>query len=244
MIDLHFTSGPNPRKISIMLEEVGLPYNIIQYDISAGGLLNEQFRALNPNGRLPVIVDHDPIGGGKEPITVWESAACLQYLADKTGKFLSTEPVKRYRALQWLAWQIASLGPYHGQAHHFTRYAPLPIDPYARQRFRLEAERLMYVADRHLKKNEYFAGDEYTIADMACWPWFNLTWNAQFDKPRESFEHLERWFQQVKARPAVARGTDNQLSEWMHRIDHVNIPPERWTNSFGDAFHAFHRKDV
>ncbi len=243
MIELHSTSGPNARKVQIMLEEVGLPYRLIDYDIGKGDLLTEAFRALNPNGRVPVVVDHDPIGGGAEPVTVWESAACLQYLADKTGRFLPTDVHKRYATLQWLAWQIASLGPYHGQAHHFTRYAPEPIDPYAAQRFRLEAERLMYVLDRQLRDREFIVGDDYTIADMACWPWINLTWNAKFDRPRESFEHLERWFQQVKARPAVGRVYAEKLDEWMYRADHVRIPPERWTNGFGDAFHAFHRKD-
>jgi len=242
MIDLHFTSGPNGRKVAIMLEETGQDYRTILYDIGKGELLTEEFRALNPNGRIPVLVDHDPLGGGAAPIIVWESAACLQYLADKTGRFLPSEPHKRYATLQWLAWQIASLGPYHGQAHHFTRYAPEPIDPYARQRFRLEAERLMYVMDRQLRDNEFVAGDEYTIADMACWPWINLTWNAQFDKPREFFTHIERWFQQIKARPAVERACAEKLNEWMNRSDHVGIPAERWTNSFGDNFHAFYRK--
>jgi len=241
VIDLHSTTGPNARKVQIMLEETGLAYRLIPYDIGKGELLTEEFRALNPNGRVPVLVDPEPAGGGG-PVTVWESAACLQYLADKTGRFLSTEVHARYATLQWLAWQIASLGPFHGQAHHFTRYAPEPIDPYARQRFRLEAERLMYVLDRQLKAHAYVAGAEYTIADMACWPWLNLTWNAQFDRPRESFEHLERWFQQVKARPAIQRVDGEALDEWMYRTDHVRIPAERWTNSFGENFHAFHRK--
>jgi GST-like protein len=242
MIELHATTGPNVRKVAIMLEETGLSYTVINYDIGKGELLTEAFRALNPNGRVPVVVDHEPIGGGA-PLTVWESAACLQYLADRTGRFLPADATGRYAALQWLAWQIASLGPFHGQAHHFTRYAPEPIDPYARQRFRLEAERLMYVMDRQLRDHEFISGETYTIADMACWPWINLTWNAQFDRPRESFTNLERWFQQVKARPAVQRVYGEALDEWMYRVDHVRIPPERWTNSFGEAFHAFHRKD-
>jgi GST-like protein len=242
MIELHATTGPNARKVAIMLEETGLSYTVINYDIGKGELLTEAFRALNPNGRVPVVVDHEPIGGGA-PLTVWESAACLQYLADRTGRFLPADATGRYAALQWLAWQIASLGPFHGQAHHFTRYAPEPIDPYARQRFRLEAERLMYVMDRQLRDHEFISGETYTIADMACWPWINLTWNAQFDRPRESFTNLERWFQQVKARPAVQRVYGEALDEWMYRVDHVRIPPERWTNSFGEAFHAFHRKD-
>jgi len=242
MIDLHFMAGPNARKVAIMLEELALPYRLISYDIGKGELLTEAFRALNPNGRVPVLVDDDPIGGGTEPITVWESAACLQYLADKSGRFLPGDAKTRYAALQWLAWQIASLGPSHGQAAHFTRYAPEPIDPYARQRFRAEGERLMFVANRHLSTHQYFAGDDYTIADMACWPWFNVAWNTQYDTPRESFEHLERWFQQISARPAVARATAEPQGEWMRRTDHVGIPPDRWSNSFGDNFHAFHRK--
>src|SRR5271166_5439369 len=142
MIDLHFTSGPNGRKVAIMLEELGLPYRLIQHNIGKGDLLTEEFRKLNPNGRVPVLVDDEPIGGGTDPITVWESAACLQYLAEKTGRFLPIDAKRRYATLRWLAWQIASLGPSHGQAAHFTRYAPEPIDPYARQRFRLEGERL------------------------------------------------------------------------------------------------------
>lgn len=243
MIDLHYTSGPNARKVQIMFEETGLAYRLISYDIGKGDLLTEEFRRLNPNGRVPVLVDPEPIGGGSQPITIWESAACLQYLADKTGRFLSTEPHQRYATLQWLAWQIASLGPFHAQAHHFTRYAPEPIDPYASQRFRLEAERLMYVMDRQLREHEYIAGEDFTIADMACWPWINLTWNAQFDRPREAFEHVERWFQQIKTRPSVQTVYAEQLDEWMYRADHVRIPPERWTNSFGENFHAFHRQE-
>ncbi len=227
-----------------MLEELGLPYRLIPYNIGRGDLLTEDFRKLNPNGRVPVLVDDEPVGGGTDPITVWESAACLQYLAEKSGRFLPSDAKKRYATLQWLAWQVASLGPSHGQAAHFTRYAPEPIDPYARQRFRLEGERLMFVADRHLRSNEYFAGDEYTIADMACWPWFNVSWNTKYDRPLDTFEHLSRWFKQIKARPAVERVCAGELDEWMHRTDHVRIPPERWTNSFGENFHAFHRKPV
>lgn len=248
MIDLHFTSGPNARKVAILLEELdlleegGWPYRVIPYTIGNGDMLTEAFRALNPNGRVPVIVDHAPRDGGAEPIVVWESAACLQYLADKSGRFLATEPRARYAALQWLAWQVASLGPSHGQAAHFTRYAPEPIDPYARQRFRLEGERLMFVADRHLRDHEYFAGDAYSIADIACWPWLNVAWNTQYDRPLDSFEHLSRWFAQIGARPAVARVIAGELDEWMHRTDHVGIPPERFSNSFGANFHAFHRK--
>jgi GSH-dependent disulfide-bond oxidoreductase len=244
MIDLHFTSGPNARKVAIMLEELEWPYRVITYDIGKGDMLTEAFRELNPNGRVPVLVDDEPIGGGTEPIVVWESAACLQYLADKSGQFLPAQPKARYATLQWLAWQIASLGPYHGQAAHFTRYAPEPIDPYARQRFRLEGERLMFVADRHLGENAYFAGDEYTIADMAVWPWLNVSWNTQYDRPLDSFEHLNRWFEEVKARPAVQRVIAGELDEWMHRTDHVRIPPERFSNAYGDNFHAFHRKPV
>jgi glutathione S-transferase len=148
MIDLHFVATPNGHKLSIMLLETGLEHRIIRYNMLAGEHRTAEFRAISPNGRAPAIVDHDPIGGG-EPYPMFETGAILIYLAEKSGRFLPVEPRARYRAHQWLMWQMSGLGPMHGQAHHFVRYAPDP-PPYALNRYMTEARRLMGVMDTRL----------------------------------------------------------------------------------------------
>ena len=165
MIDLHFVPTPNGHKISIMLLETGLEHRLIHYRIQDGDHLTPEFRRISPISRVPAIVDHDPIGGG-DPYPVFETGAILIYLAEKTGRFLPADPRGRHLAIQWLMWQMAGLGPMHGQAHHFIRYCPEPQD-YALTRYRNEALRLLRVMNRRLGEADYLAG-EYSIADIAC----------------------------------------------------------------------------
>jgi len=237
MIELHSVGTPNGHKVSIMLEEVGLDYEVIPYDIFSGDQFTPEFLALNPNNKLPVIVDTDPIGGG-EPIVVFETGAILVYLADKTGRFLSTEPRARTQALQWLMWQMAGLGPMHGQAHHFIRYAPAGIDnTYATARYRDEAVRLLDVMERRLSEADCLAGD-YSIADMACWPWVRAT--ALIDLTLDPWPNIRRWFDAIGARPAVETGA-NIINDFRKRIvssAKVPMTEAQWSVLFGDRQHG------
>ncbi len=192
MIDSYFVNTPNGRKVSFMLAETALPHSVIRGDRGEVDHLSKEFRSINPNARLPAIVDHEPLGGG-EPFAVFESGAILIYLADKAGQFLSQEPRRRHTTLQWVIWQMAGLGPMHGQAHHFARYAPEPVDVYARQRFAREAERLLYVMNRRLGEAAYLGGDEYSIADMCSWPWINQMNVIPLDLA--NFPNVKRWFE-------------------------------------------------
>ena len=201
MIDLYYWPTPNGWKITVMLEEAGLPYQIIPVNIGRGDQFKPEFLAISPNNRMPAIVDQAPAGGG-QPISVFESGAILLYLAEKTGRFLPADVRGRYEVVQWLMWQMANLGPMLGQAHHFRQYAPEPI-PYAIDRYTNEANRLYGVMDRRLADREFLAG-EYSIADMACWPWI-----APYKRQGQSldeFPNLERWFETMQARAAVQRG--------------------------------------
>ncbi len=201
MIDLHYWPTPNGRKIAIMLEEVELPYRIIPVDIGRGAQFSSEFLTISPNNRMPAIVDDDPPGGGA-PISVFESGAILIYLAEKTGKFMPTDTRGKYEVLQWLMWQMGGLGPIAGQTHHFREYAQEKI-PYAIERFTHEVSRLYCVMDRRLSDREYLAS-EYSIADMAAWPWI-VPWKTQ-GQTINDFPHLKRWFDAIAARPAVERG--------------------------------------
>lgn len=205
MIDLHFTPTPNAQKVSIALEEVELPYRIISYDIFEGDQHTAEFGRINPNHKLPAIVDHDPAFGGG-PHAVFESGAILQYIAGKTGRLLPADPRQRSTAIQWLTWQVAGLGPMGGQAAHFVRYAPQPID-YAIQRYTNELNRLLLVLERRLGEAEYLAGDEYSIADIAIWPGRAAGGVMNIDL-QARFPNTYRWFQQIALRPAVIRGLD------------------------------------
>nr|HMN52662.1 glutathione S-transferase N-terminal domain-containing protein [Sphingopyxis sp.] len=162
MIDLHYSATPNGQKIAIMLEEIGAPYRVLPYDIFDGDQLTEAFGRINPNHKLPAIVDQNPAGGG-EPVTVFESGAILQYLAEKSGRFLPASGAARAATLSWLTWQVAGLGPMGGQASHFLRYAPAGQD-YAVERYTKEVTRLLTVLERRLEKSAYVAGEDYTIA--------------------------------------------------------------------------------
>lgn len=201
MIDLHYWPTPNGWKVSILLEETGLPYRLVPVNIGRGEQFKPDFLAISPNNRMPAIVDHDPPGGG-EPVSVFESGAILVYLAEKTGQFLPTDLRGRYEVLQWVMWQMGGLGPMAGQAHHFRQYAPEQL-PYAIDRYTKEVNRLYGVMNKRLADREHLAG-AYSIADMAAWPWV-VPWANQGQKIEE-FPNLQRWFEAVKARPAVERG--------------------------------------
>ncbi|MDY0884812.1 glutathione binding-like protein [Dongia soli] len=203
MIDLHYWTTPNGHKITIFLEEAGLPYRIIPVNISNGDQFKPDFLKIAPNNRIPAIVDHDPAEPGA-PISIFESGAILLYIADKTGKFLPKDLRGRNDALQWLFWQMGGLGPMAGQNHHFSAYAPEKI-PYAISRYVNETNRLYGVLNKRLADREFIAGD-YSIADMASYPWI-VPYERQQQK-LEDFPHLKRWFEAVRARPAVVRAYD------------------------------------
>lgn len=205
-IDLHYWPTPNGWKISIALEEMGLPYQVHFVNIGAGDQFKPEFLKIAPNNRMPAIVDADGPDGA--PISIFESGAILQYLARKTGKFGGPTERDRVAVDQWLMWQMGGLGPMAGQAHHFLKYAPSlepPQDlPYAKDRYRNEVARLLGVLNKQLGDNEYVAGDFYSIADMAIWPWAIL-WEGQ-EQTLEDKPHLARWLDLVGARPAVQKG--------------------------------------
>jgi len=205
-IDLYYWPTPNGWKITIALEEMGLPYNLHLVDIGAGDQFTPEFLKLSPNNRMPAIMD--PEGPDGAPVSLFESGAILQYLARKTGRFYGDTDRDRIAVDQWLMWQMGGLGPMAGQAHHFLKYAPNmdpPNDlPYAKDRYRNETGRLYKVLNTQLAENRFVAGDAYSIADMAIFPWASL-WEGQQqtldDKP-----HMARWLEAVAARPAVDKG--------------------------------------
>jgi GST-like protein len=200
MIDLHYWTTPNGHKITMFLEEAGVPYKIIPVKIGAGEQFKAGFLKISPNNRIPAIVDHDPPGGGA-PISVFESGAILLYLADKTGKFLAKDIRGRTETIEWLFWQMGGLGPMLGQNHHFKTYAPEKI-PYAIDRYVNETNRLYGVLNKRLADRAFVAGD-YSIADMASYPWI-VPYERQGQK-LEDFPHLKRWFEAIRARPATVR---------------------------------------
>jgi GSH-dependent disulfide-bond oxidoreductase len=201
VIDLYFWPTGNGKKITIMLEECGMNYNVIPVNINKGDQFKPDFLAISPNNKMPAIVDLDAPGG---PLSLFESGAILQYLAEKTGKLLPKDIRGKYEVLAWVYWQVGGLGPMAGQAHHFLRYAPQQIE-YAMHRFRAEVARLYKVMDAELGKREYLAGD-YSIADIAAWPWVvRYDWQGQ---DLNDFPNVKRWFEAVGARPAVKRGAD------------------------------------
>jgi GST-like protein len=200
MIELYYWTTPNGHKITIFLEETDLPYRIIPVDISAGEQFQQAFLQISPNNKIPAIVDQAPEDGGA-PLALFESGEILLYLAEKTGRFLPLELRGRHQTLQWLFWQMAGLGPMLGQNHHFSQYAPEPI-PYAINRYLKETERLYGVLDDRLAEREFVAGD-YSIADMAIYPW--IVPHQKQGQNLADTPHLQRWFEQLAARPAVQR---------------------------------------
>jgi GST-like protein len=201
-IELYTWSTPNGRKVSIALEECGLPYTVHTVNIGKGEQHEPEFLAISPNNKIPAIVDPDGPDGA--PIALFESGAILIYLAEKTGRFLPEDPRRRYACLQWLMWQMGNFGPFLGQAHHFRRFAKEKI-PYAIERYTNEANRLYGVLDKRLGEVEYLAG-EYSIADMATLPWAaRFPWQGV---EIEDYRNVKRWYDALAARPEVRRGMD------------------------------------
>jgi GST-like protein len=200
MIDLYYWTTPNGHKITLFLEEAGLPYTIHPVNLSRGDQFKPEFLAISPNNRIPAIIDHDP-GDGGAPVSVFESGAILLYLAEKTGKFLPKDLRGRVAALEWLFWQVGGLGPMAGQNHHFKQYAPERLG-YAIERYVNETSRLYAVLDKRLAGRAFVAGD-YSIADMASYPWI-VPYEAQGQRLAD-FPHLERWFEAIRGRPATQR---------------------------------------
>ena len=236
MIDLHYSATPNGQKIAIMLEEIREPYRVIPYDIFEGDQLTAEFGRINPNHKLPAIVDHAPAGGGA-PLPVFESGAILLYLAEKSGRFLPALGAARAATLSWLTWQVAGLGPMGGQASHFLRYAPAGQD-YATERYTKELTRLLTVLEKRLEKSAYVAGDDYSIADMAIWP--GRASAFVMGMGLDDWPAMHRWFEEIRERPAVARAmTREELKAPAKYIGrHQALDEKEWSNMFGAANHA------
>jgi GSH-dependent disulfide-bond oxidoreductase len=226
MIDLYFWTTPNGYKVTILLEELELPYNVIPVHIGKGEQFKSEFLKISPNNKIPALVDHD--GPGGLPIAVFESGAIMMYLAEKSGwRFMPTDMRQRYDVVQWLMFQMGSVGPMLGQAHHFRRYAPEQI-PYAVERYTNEARRIYRVIDKRLGEAPYLAGD-YSIADMATYPWLRPhKWQGQ---DLADFPNLSRWYSDVRARPAVQRG----LAVLKERLERNKEKPSggAWDALFG-----------
>ncbi len=210
MIDVYYWPTPNGWKVTIMLEECGMDYTIVPVDIGGGDQFKPEFLRLSPNNRMPAIVDHKPFGGG-DPIKMFESGAILEYLAEKSGQFLPNKPADKYKVLQWLHWQMGNLGPMMGNANHFKNYAKdIADDPkqlvYGTKRFVGEVDRLCGVMDAHLSANQYFAGANYSIADMIIWSWACLLERLIDENAWTTYPQLKRWVDEVGERPAVQRG--------------------------------------
>jgi len=204
MIDLYYWPTPNGKKVSIFLEETGTPYRLVPLNISRGDQFKPEYLKLNPNHRMPAIVDTDPTDGG-QPISVFESGAILFYLAEKTGKLWPQDLRTKYEVVQWVVWQMANQGPKLGEAGHFRRLGDKEGDQsYPVRRFTDEANRLYGVLNMRLRDRRYLAGDEFTIADIVSHPW-TVHWEAQGQDIGE-FKHFKRWFEEVGARPGVQRG--------------------------------------
>ncbi|QCB55306.1 thiol:disulfide oxidoreductase [Sphingopyxis sp. PAMC25046] len=241
MIDLHYSATPNGQKIAIMLEEIGDPYRVISYDIFEGDQLTAEFGRINPNHKLPAIVDHAPAGSG-EPVTVFESGAILQYLAEKSGRFLPASGAARAATLSWLTWQVAGLGPMGGQASHFLRYAPAGQD-YATERYTKELTRLLTVLEKRLEKSAHVAGDDYSIADMAIWP--GRASAFVMGPGLDEWPAMRGWFERIRERPAVARAMarDELKAPAKYIGRHQALDEKEWSNMFGDANHAAVKDD-
>jgi GSH-dependent disulfide-bond oxidoreductase len=200
MLDFYYWPTPNGHKVAIMLEETALPYRLKPVNILRGEQFKPAFLKISANNKIPALVDHD--GPGGQPLALFESGAILQYLAEKTGRFMPQQMRARYLVLEWLTFQVASVGPMFGQCGHFLGYAPRKI-PYAIDRYRNETLRLYGVMDRRLRKVPYLAED-YSIADIATWPWVRVRWLHKIDL--KEFPRVRKWYEVISARPAVARG--------------------------------------
>jgi GST-like protein len=201
LIDLYTWSTPNGRKVSIMLEELSLPYKVHPIDIGKGDQFGAEFVAIDPNSKIPAIVDSE--GPDGKPYALFESGAILLYLADKSGRFLPQKKAGRFESIQWLMFQMGGVGPMFGQVHHFLRAAPEPV-PYAIERYSKETRRLYGVMDKHFANNEWLAAGEYSVADMATYPW--VARHEWHKVELADFPNVKRWFDAVGSRPAVQRG--------------------------------------
>ena len=236
MIDLYYAPTPNGWKISIMLEECNLKYNLIPINLGKGDQFKPDFLKISPNNRMPVIVDHDgPMG---EEISVFESGAILMYLGEKVGKFFPQEPVLRIKVLEWLFWQVGGLGPMAGQVSHFINYAPnFPGDhSYSEKRYKDEYDRLLGVMDNVLNKRDFLAGD-YSIADIASFPW--VTTYKRYEVDLDKFSNVRRWFDAIKNRPAVRTGIDLGKDK---RSFGKGITKESLENMFGQTARSVKEK--
>lgn len=230
MIDVHFVPTPNGHKVSIMLAELDIPHRLIPYNMLAGDHLTGAFRQINPNGRLPAIVDQAPSDGGP-PFAVFESGAILLYLSEKHGGALMPQDMRgRSQALQWLMWQMAGFGPMHGQAHHFIRYAP-EGQSYPVSRYRNEAIRLLNVLERRLQTEPYMAGAAYSVADIATWPWVRAI--RAIELSLDAYPAIAAWFEKIAARPGVQKGTEIGNERNLASL-RPQLSEEAWSNLFGD----------
>jgi GST-like protein len=221
MLDLHYWPTPNGKKVTILLEELGLEYKIVPVNISRGDQFSDDFLRMNPNHRMPVLVDNKPADGGP-PLSVFESGSIMMYLAEKAGKFWPQDARTKYDVNQWVVWQMANQGPKLGECGHFRRLGDRAGDQtYAVNRFTDEANRLYGVLNNRLYDRPYLAGKEYTIADMICYPW-TVNWKGQ-GQDIEEFKYFKRWFEEIGARPAVVKGmaVGSDLS-----TDVTKLPPE------------------
>ncbi|CAN7680280.1 glutathione S-transferase N-terminal domain-containing protein [Acidovorax sp. LjRoot117] len=210
MIDLYSWAAPNGHKVQILVEELEIPYRAIPINITAGDQHTDGYRAINPNGKIPAIVDHAPSDGGV-PFTVFETGAIMVYLAEKEKRFLPTELRQRSEVLQWLFWQVGGIGPMMGQAQHFFRYAAEKV-PYAITRYQTETRRLLKVLDDRLEGREFIC-DEYSIADMASFAWIRI--HKMTGVPLDEFPRVQDWYGRVRSRPGVGRGLDLLRDQWV-----------------------------
>lgn len=221
MIDLFYWPTPNGKKVTILLEETGLPYNVVPLNIGMGDQFKDDFLKICPNNRMPAMTDHDPMGGGA-PISIFESGAMMMYVAEKAGKFLPQDPRGKYAVTQWVMWQMANQGPKTGECGHFRRLGDRQGDQsYAIERFTDEVNRMYGVLNNQLYETKYIAGDEYTIADMICYPW-TVNWEGQGQDINE-FKYFKRWFEEMGDRPAVQRGMEVGSDL---RVDYEKLPKE------------------
>ena len=204
MLDLHYWPTPNGKKVTIQLEECGLDYNLVECNIGKGAQFTDAFLSINPNNRMPALVDHSPEDGG-QPLSVFESGAIMLYVAEKTGQFMPTDPRGKFNVVQWVMWQMANQGPKTGECGHFRRLGEDAGDQtYAVTRFTDEVNRFYGVLNNQLYQQRYLCGDEYTIADMICYPW-TVNWAGQ-GQDINQFKYFKRWFDELSDRPAVQRG--------------------------------------
>jgi GSH-dependent disulfide-bond oxidoreductase len=232
MIDVYFWPTPNGYKVTVMCEEVGLKYNIVPVNIGKGDQFKPEFLKFSPNNKMPAIIDHDGPGGA--PIAIFESGAILMYLAEKTGKLMPSDTRGRYNVIQWLMFQMGTVGPMLGQAHHFRRYAPEKLE-YAINRYTNEAKRIYSVIDKRLAEAPYLAG-EYSIADIATYPW--LVPHSMQGQNLDDYPNLKRWYEEQRARPAVQRGFAAMAEEVakMRAAAQNQAPQDKdsWNNLFGN----------